>query len=114
MPHYVCIHMQIPTSYYGFLFSESMQSDQSKNAQKMLPGQFATASLNIEGIEYDHHTRYYLVDDLITATMMLITYFHDTRYYYDDDDDDDDDDPVMILDLILMMMISESHYCILL
>jgi hypothetical protein len=24
MPHYVCIHMQIPTSYYGFLFSESM------------------------------------------------------------------------------------------
>ena len=87
MPHYVCIHMQIPTSYYGFLFSESMQSDQSKNAQKMLPGQFATASLNIEGTEYDHHTRYYFVDDdLITATMMLITYFHDTRYYYDDDD----------------------------
>jgi hypothetical protein len=71
----------------------------------MLPGQFATASLNIEGTEYDHHTRYYFVDDdLITATMMLITYFHDTRYYYDDDDLIS----VMILDLILMMMISES------
>jgi len=49
----------------------------------MLPAQFATALLNIEGIEYDHHTRYYLVDDDL-ITVDRITF--------------------MILDITMMMM----------
>ena len=45
-----------------------------------------------DAIEYDHHTRYYFVDDdlfslpYLNVTTMMTLRFHNTRYYYDDDD----------------------------